>query len=38
MYLDFVFLWNPELISCFKFEQLKKENLNLDRGSALKSA
>lgn len=32
MYLDFVFLWNPEHISCIKFEQLKKENLNLDRG------
>lgn len=38
MYLDFVFLWNPEHISCIKFEQLKKENLDLDRGSTLKSA
>lgn len=38
IYLDFVFLWNPEHISCFKFEQLKKENLDLDRGSTLKSA
>lgn len=37
MYLDFVFFWNFEYILCFKFEQLKKENFNLDRGSILKS-
>lgn len=37
MYLDFVFFWNFEYILCFKFEQLKKENFNLDWGSILKS-
>lgn len=37
MYLDFVFFWNFEYILCIKFEQLKKENFNLDRGSILKS-
>lgn len=37
MYLDFVFFWNFEYILCIKFEQLKKENFNLDRGSVLKS-
>lgn len=37
MYLDFVFFWNFEYILCIKFEQLKKENFNLDWGSILKS-
>lgn len=37
MYLDFVFFWNFEYILCIKFEQLKKENFNLDWGSVLKS-
>lgn len=37
MYLDFVFFWNFEYILCIKFEQLKKENLDLDSGSILKS-